>query len=237
MRRTYMIAAAAFLCGEALVAQPQQSAPFAWSSPVSRGSLVRIRNVRGDISVLPSTSGVVEVVAEKVWRRGNPALVRIFARRVGESVLVCTLIGAASDCDSPISASDSRAAGDVAVHYAIKVPSGMRLSVNTVNGDVSIETASRVLIAETVNGNVVVHSSEGSVAASAVNGTVTAILAEPVHATLDIRSRGRLHSDFPLQVTHAMRAGRLQALIGRGGRRIELATVWGDVWVRAKRGA
>jgi hypothetical protein len=80
------------------------------------------------------------------------------------------LPGATRDCESPVSAANSRLVGDVVVHLSVKVPAGMRLTVNTINGDVSIETESRVLVAESVNGNVVVRSSEGSVVASGAAG-------------------------------------------------------------------
>jgi hypothetical protein len=152
------------------IADAQQSESFSWSSPVSRGNLVRIRNVRGDVSVIPTASRDVEVIGEKQWRRGNPRAVRIDARRVGESVLICVLPGATRDCESPVTAANSPLVGDVVVHLSVKVPRGMRLTVTTINGDVSIETESRVLVAESVNGNVVVRSSEGSVVASGAAG-------------------------------------------------------------------
>ena len=233
-----MLARAAFisLLSSALAGaqQTQTSEDFVWSSQVDRGALVRVRNSRGAVSVVPSTTGRVEVVAVKVWRRGNPAAVKIDARKIGEDVAICALWGAAQSCDARVSAADSRAVGDVSVHITVKVPPGMRLAVTNVNGDVSIETDARVLLAETTNGNVVVQSSEGTVVASTVNGSITAYLTEPVHATVDLRSRGRVHSDFPLGIVGPMRPGRIQARIGVGGRRIELQTARGDITLRRR---
>lgn len=213
----------------------QTSDAFTWSAPAARGTLVRIKNVRGAISVVRSTDQRVEVVAMKVWRRGNPAAVNIDARRLGEdAITICALLGGQRDCDARISAADSRAVGDVSVELTVKVPEGMRLSVTNVNGDVSIEADARVLLAETTNGNVVVQSSEGTVVATAVNGSVTAYLSEPVHATMDLRSRGRVQSDFALAVRGPMRQGRIEATIGNGGRRITLQTTHGDIAIRRR---
>ena len=214
--------------------QTQTSDAFTWSAPVERGALIRVKNVRGAISVVRSTDRRVEVIAVKAWRRGNPAAVNVDARKVGNDVSICALWGAARSCDATLSASDSRSVGDVSVQVTVKIPDGMRLAVTTVNGDVSIETDSRVLLAETTNGNVVVQSSEGTVVASTVNGSVTAYLTDPVHATVDLRSRGRVHSDFDLVVVGPLRQGRIQARIGNGGRRIELTTARGDITLRRR---
>lgn len=225
----------ALLATHAVVASAQQtrtSDSFTWSAPVQRGALVRIKNIRGAISIVPSRDGRVEVIALKVWRRGNPAAVTIDARKQGEDIAICTRWGAMRDCDAPVGG--SRAVGDVSVQMTVSVPAGMRLSVTNVNGDVSIETDSRVLMAETTNGNVVVQSSEGTVVASTVNGSITAYLTEPVHATVDLRSRGRVHSDFALSVVGPMRPGRIQARIGDGGRRIELQSARGDITLRRR---
>jgi hypothetical protein len=214
--------------------QTQTSDAFAWSAPAERGALVRVRNVRGAISVVRSTDRRVEVIAVKVWRRGNPSSVNIDARKQGDDIAICALWGSVKDCDARISAADSRAVGDVSVHLTVKVPEGMRLAVTNVNGDVSIETDARVLMAETTNGNVVVQSSEGTVVASTVNGSVTAYLTEPVNADVELRSAGRVHTDFALAVVGPMRQGRIQARIGSGGRRIELQTARGDITLRRR---
>lgn len=227
------------LATHAMVATAQQtqtSDAFTWSAPVDRAALVRVKNVRGAVSVVRSTDRRVEVVAVKVWRRGNPAAVNIEARKQADDVSICALWGSARSCDAPISAADSRSVGDVSVQLTVKVPEGMRLAVTNVNGDVSIETDARVLLAETTNGNVVVQSSEGTVVATTVNGSVTAYLTEPVNATVDLRSRGRVHSDFALAVMGPMRPGRIQARIGTGGRRIELQTSRGDITLRRRGG-
>jgi hypothetical protein len=241
MPRTSLRTALILLASMAAPAGAQQTRPqsseFTWSAPATRGMLVRVKNVRGAVSVVRSQSDSVEVVGLKVWRRGNPAAVNILTHRQesGEgTIVICALWGAVRDCDGRISRADSRAVGDVSVELTVKIPEGMRLAVTNVNGDVSVETDSRVLVAETTNGNVVVQSSEGTVAASTVNGSVTAYLTEPVHATVDLRTRGRLQSDFAVAVTGAMRPGRLQGRIGNGGRRIELQSARGEIALRRR---
>jgi hypothetical protein len=212
--------------------QRSQTDEFTWSAPAVSGGLVRVRNIRGDVSVEATTGNRVEVRALKLWRRGNPVAARVEARRDGDDIIVCVIWGSSNDCDAPVSSAQSRAVGDVTVQLAIKVPAGMRIAANTINGDVAVRSDSRVVSAEAVNGNVVVLSRAGNVAATTVNGSVTAFLVEPVHATLDLYASGRLRSEFPIQVTHTLRLGRIQGSIGGGGRKVELRAMRGDIHLR-----
>src|SRR5262245_56486367 len=85
------------------VAQQRQSGDtFNWSGTIPQGRWIRIRNLNGEITVGQSTSGRVEVVATKHWRRGDPDVVRIETRKFGpggESVLICALWGERAECD------------------------------------------------------------------------------------------------------------------------------------------
>jgi hypothetical protein len=221
-------------CLQLFAQQPRQSSndSFSWSTPATRGALVRVRNIRGSVSVEASTGANVEVRALKLWRRGNPDAARISARVEGEDVVVCVLWGDATECSATVTNAQSRAVGDVSVQIVVKVPAGIRIAANTINGDVAVRSDARVVTAEAVNGNVVVLSSQGNVAAMTVNGSVTAFLTQPVNATLDLQASGRLRSEFPIRLTHAMKLGRVQGTIGGGGRKLELRAIRGDISLR-----
>jgi hypothetical protein len=231
LRSTVLLGCVSFALG---AQRPPQggSDTFTWSAPAVRGALVRVKNIRGDISVERSTGDRVEVSALKVWRRGNPVAARIEANRIGDDIYVCVIWGATRTCDTPLTGTASREVGDVSVQISVKVPAGMRVAATTTNGDVAVKSDSRDVSAESVNGNVVVQSQQGNVVATTVNGSVTAYLTEPVHVTVDLVASGRLHSEFPIQVTHAVRLGRIQGMIGGGGRKLELRATRGDIRLR-----
>jgi hypothetical protein len=61
----------------------QRDDAFTWSGTIPSGRRIMIKNINGAIEVERSTSGGVEVRAEKRWRRGDPDDVRIEARQAG----------------------------------------------------------------------------------------------------------------------------------------------------------
>jgi len=227
MRILPLVAAAAFTAHARADAQVQQSEPFEWSAPASRGMTLRVGNMRGDVSVVPARGNRVEVRAIKLWRRGDPTAVAIVARASSGTIDVCTTASTGS-CDNP---SRSTRAGDVVVQYSIAIPAGMRLAVTTLNGNIAISADVRDVEAQSINGDVVVQSLSGRVLAATVNGSVTTWLGDDVNASVEIQALS-LHSDFAIVSTAPIRRGVLSGDIGTGGRKLELRALRGAVWLR-----
>lgn len=101
-----------------------------------------IKNINGAIEVERSTSGRVEVRAEKRWRRGNPEDVCIEPKKIGDDVLVCALFSEGSRCDESGIHTDRRTKwnerNDVSVRFTVRVPDGVQLELSTVNGRVTL---------------------------------------------------------------------------------------------------
>jgi hypothetical protein len=243
--------------------QSQRDA-FTLSERVPAGQWIRVRNLNGDVRVRASTSDKVEVVGTKSWRRGDPKDVRIETKKSSDgSILVCALWNDRTTCteDGYSSHNDGWRSGDrnndVAVDFEVLVPKGVKVGVWSVNGGVSVDGASSEVRAGTVNGSVDAVSTTGPVQASTVNGSVHAtmgrfegdqdldyrtvngsVVAEftgDVDADIDLSTvNGRFQTDWPVTLTGRIDPKHLRATLGKGGRRIRLSTVNGNVELRKR---
>jgi hypothetical protein len=243
--------------------QTQRDA-FTLNERVPAGQWIRVRNINGGLRVHPSTSDRVEITATKSWRRGDPQDVRIETKRSSDgSILVCAFWTENATCteNSYESHNDGWRRGDrnndVSVDFDIRVPRGVKVGVYGVNGGVSVDGATSEVRASTVNGSVDATSTGGPVVANTVNGSVHAtmgrfdgdqdltfstvngsVVAEftgDVDADIDLSTvNGRFQTDWPVTISGRIDPRRLRATLGKGGRRIKLSTVNGNVELRKR---
>ena len=236
---------------------------FTWSGRIPDGRWIMIRNVNGPIEVLPGTSDRVEVTASRHTRRGNPEFVRFEVKKFGsgdQDVLVCALWGENATCDETgyrSRGSWSSRDNDVNVDFTVRVPRNVKVAAYSVNGEVRVREVTSEVDAETTNGSVVVSSASGPVNArttngnvrvtmgrfdlksdlafETTNGSVIAEFAQDIDAEVDLRTvNGRFMTDFPVTVSGRIDPRRLRATLGKGGPRIRLATVNGNVELRRR---
>jgi hypothetical protein len=175
------------------VARAQQpSDDFHWTGRVAPGHWLRVRNLSGPILVEPSTSGQVEVDAEKRGHHGDPSEVHFVMTRTGadsSDVLICALWGNESSCNETGYHSHNHRHGgwdddnDLSVRFTVKLPAGVNVGVSTVNGRVAVDGATAEVDASTVNGGVEANTLGGPVTASTVNGDVEVHMASTGKAT------------------------------------------------------
>jgi DUF4097 and DUF4098 domain-containing protein YvlB len=248
----------------ALVAQEQQSRDFRWEGSVAPGKWVNLKNINGDVEVMPATGDRVEVTAIKRGRRGDPEEVRIEVKRYGtndENVSICAIWGDAT-CDENGYRSQRRRNrdhddNDVEVEFTVRLPRGVNIELGTVNGSVDVRGVTGEVNASSVNGGVDAVSDGGPVTASTVNGSIrasmrtlgsgdlefstvngsiTVELPERIDADLRMTTvNGTLSSrDFPLTVTGRFNPQNMRATIGKGGTRLSFSTVNGNVELRKR---
>lgn len=232
---------------------------FTWNGSIPSGRRILIKNINGPIEVERSTSGRVEVTAEKRWRRGNPEDVRIEQRKIGDEVLICALWTEDSRCEESgiQTPRNSRwnERNDVSVHFLVRVPEGVRVDVNTVNGGLTVSGVTTDVRASTVNGSIEARSAGGPVRAKTVNGSIRVSMGsmgsaddleyESVNGsiTLELPSNfgaqlelstvnGRVSTDFPITVSGTLSPRRLRGTIGSGSTRLRASTVNGSVALR-----
>ncbi len=252
--------AAALVLPAGGVGAQDSSTDFHWEGNVAPGRTVIVRNLNGAVRVERGSGRSVVIDARKRWRRGDPDDVRVEVRTVGgDDVLACALWGDEASCDEDgyrnnHSRRGRNNANDVSVDFTIRVPEGVRLNLNTVNGDLHIAGATAEVAARTVNGSIDASSLGGPVRAetvngsiraemgnsgsedlsySTVNGSITVSVPRPLSAELQMQTvNGGIESDFPLTVTGRINPRRISATIGDGGRRLSFKDVNGRIKLR-----
>jgi hypothetical protein len=237
---------------------------FTWAGKIPEGRWINVRNMNGTVEVERGTGDKVEVVATRHTRRGDPDFVRFEVRKYGpndQDVLICALWGENQDCDEDgyrNSRGDrNNRNNEVWVEFRVRVPRGVKVGAHSVNGEVRVSDVSAEVDAESVNGSVIVSTVGGPVNArtvnggvrasmgkfdlrsdlqfSSVNGTVVAEFASDLDADVDLSTvNGRFLTDFPVTISGRIDPRRLRATIGKGGPRIRLATVNGNVELRKR---
>jgi hypothetical protein len=236
----------------------QRAEPWTYSTPVAQHRTLWIRNVNGSITVEPADSRNVEITAERTFRRSAADSVRLVTSESDQGITVCAVWpGAASACgpNGHYETEGKMHGNDVAVVFTVRLPRGVKIDASTINGDVEVRGASAPIGVGTVNGDVTVETSSGPVKATTVNGDAQATILgfgeagdvnlTTVHgdATLELPERvdavleghtvtGDISSDFPLTIAGKFASHDLSGTLGKGGRRIHITTVAGDVDVR-----
>jgi hypothetical protein len=235
---------------------------FTWAGTIREGRWIMVKNLRGSIEV--SRGGdKVEVIATRRTRRGDADYVRFEVQKFGaseENVLICALWGDNSDCDEENyrSRSDRRSRdNDIVVDFSVRLPRGVKVSVQTANGDVRVEDAAAEVDASGVNGNVIVSTVGGPINARTVNGYVRATMGRfdlnsdlrfssvngsvaveftgDINADVELQTQnGRFVTDFPITITGRIDPRRLRATLGKGGPRLRLTTINGNVELRKR---
>jgi len=237
---------------------------FTWSGRIPENRWIMIRNLNGPVYVQPSSGDRVEVTGTRRTRRGDPEFVRFEVKRFGASdqdVLICALWGDNSTCNEDgyrtRGQNNRNRTNDVTVEFRVRVPRGVKVAAHGVNGEVRVEGVQGEVEAGSVNGSVFVETRGGPVSAStvngsvrasmgkftldtdlrfsSVNGTVTAEFSDDLDAEVDLSTvNGRFLTDFPVTITGRIDPRRLRATIGKGGPRIRLSTVNGNVELRRR---
>ena len=237
-------------------AQDRTTAEFRWDGPVAPGGAVEIKGVNGAIEARLSTSGRVEVVADRRGRRDDPERVRIEVIEYGGGVTICAVYPS-DDAARPnecLPGSEGRMRvkdNDVKVDFAVRVPPGVTFEGRTVNGSVEADGLESNVRLRTVNGSITfsttgwaeattvngaIHGTLGradwpdDVSFETVNGSITLALPADVNADFKAQTvNGRIRTDFPVTITGRVDLRRLSGTIGTGGRRLELSTVSGGI--------
>jgi hypothetical protein len=260
MRFTTLITAAAIAAAPGLAAAQSGTPDFQWAKALAAGSDVGIHNISGDITVVPSTSGKVEVTARRT--RGGDSDIRTVVRETSRGISICVLRRDDECTDHGIDGGDNehgyRDRSDMDVRVA--VPANVNVSAGSVSGDVQVDGAQGVVSASSVSGNVTIEhvrasevsarsvsgdieagidalTGDGPLSFTSVSGDVTLTLPKALSADLRMSSvSGNLDTDFPITLSGGfMRRHSIDAKIGGGGRDLRVSTVSGDVRLRTAR--
>lgn len=252
------------LVAAALPLGAQRRADFQWANALAAGSTVAVRNISGDVKVVPSTSGRVEVLGFKHGSGRQLDEIRANVEQTSRGIIVCVLYADGDACDNA-GHSDRRGRwnrndGNAAIDFEVSVPANLIVDAGSVSGDVEISGAHGDVTASTVSGNVMLdHLHASSVNANSVSGDVEVHVDELTgkgdfnfhsvsgNVTLQVPSSfgadlsmttvsGDINSDFPITLGNGRMSRRsMNARIGAGGRRLDVSTVSGDLRLKAAR--
>ena len=237
---------------------------FQWHGTLAEGQWLRLRNLKGDVTIEASTDGQLQVTGRRVMHGTRAEHVEFATVNDGDGVTLCALHGRRGRCG----ASDYRAGGGgiwdrlmfrsgVDVAWNIRVPAGIKVDVSDVNGDVRIAGVTSDVIANTINGTVRAATTAGSIRARSVNGnvvadvtgigelsnvdlktvngSVTATLPGNVAAAVEMGTvNGSIDSQFAVTSTGKLNRHKLVGTIGLGGAPVSLKTVNGSVSLRKR---
>ena len=238
-------------------ADRRRAEPWTYVAPLASHRTLWVRNINGSITVEPAAGEMIEITAERTFRQSTAESVQIVTAESDRGLTVCAIWpGAGTHCGpNGQYTSDAKLRGnDVAVVFTVRLPAGVKVDASTINGDVEVRGASAPIGVGTINGDVTVETTAGPVKATTVNGDAQATIrgfGEPGEvnlttvrgdATLDLPENvdavfeghtvtGDISSDFPLTITGKFASHDLTGTLGKGGRRIHVTTVTGDVRV------
>ncbi len=227
---------------------------WSWHGAVAQGKTLEIRGINGTIRAEPGTGSEVQVTAEKHGHDDDPSTVRIEVVPGADGTTICAVYpGRDNECRAGgghMSVHDN----DVEVRFVAQVPAGVRfagvnvngsveatgltapVTLHTVNGSVTLETAAGEASGETVNGGVhatVRGAGQGRLSFETVNGSIDLAVASGLSADVTAETvNGTIESDFPITLTGRINPRHLEGRIGQGGRELRLHTVNGGIRLR-----
>lgn len=239
----------------------QARGDFHWEKALAAGSEVSVHNINGDIKITPSSTGKVQITGIKRGSGRDIDRVKAEVQETSHGIVVCVLLeDTDSYCDEDGAHIHSHR-GDhwdnSRMDLELAVPANLRVSAGSVSGDVSITGATGEVTASSVSGDIHMdglrassvtgHSVSGDVdvrvteltgrgdfSFHTVSGNITLEVPRNFEADLSMSTvSGDINSDFPLTLGNGrMSRRRVEARIGNGGRKLDVATVSGDLRIR-----
>ncbi len=229
------------------------------------GQRLSVSNIDGNVTVTQGRGQSAEIVAHKIVRKGNGDLVRAVLEETSNGYRVCTVY---LDTPSDKDGCDHRSRGDhswrepleVDMQYDIRLPAGVALSVNTVDGSIEARGIDTPANIRSVDGRITFEGVAPE-ALNTVDGAITATITNTDWArSLEVRSvdgeidltlparisahitgqtvDGAIESDFPMTVSGKWGPQSFRGEIGGNSAAVslELRTVDGAIRLRSSDG-
>ncbi len=244
----------------ALAALPLAGQETRFTKTLAPGARLALENINGPITITQSSGRTAEIIVTKTVRKGDGAFVKAIMEESGGVVRVCTIYtnrdANRSTCKGNNSTSRQDGNNQVEMRYDVRVPTGIILDAQSVNGGITAKGLDADVSLKTVNGAIVF---EGSTAhhLSTVNGGVRATILRPTwQGTLEVSAvnggveltlpasfdgevsgqtvSGGINSEFPITVEGKWGPKSFHATIGRGGRKLSIETVNGGITLKKR---
>jgi hypothetical protein len=233
----------------------QSGKSFHWDGHLARGRTLEVHGINGSIEVEGTSGGDVVVDAEKRARKSDPEDVKIVVDQTKDGVRVCALYRRKDGSFNDDCEHQNVQNNDVQVTFHVRVPAGVNLAAQTVNGRVQVDDLHGDVEAQTVNGGIEVNTT-GIATANTVNGSIRVEMGEgdwgegldfrtvngsiavtmPGNVDADLVARamnGHVDTDFPITASGRISSHRLTGTIGDGGPHLRMETINGGIELRS----
>lgn len=158
----------------------QRTADFHWQGALAAGGTVSVNNINGDVKIVPSTTGRVDVVGTKRGESQFFDRIRVDVQPTSRGITICVAFEDDNAyCDERGYHNDNRGRGsrrewrELAINLEIAVPTNLIVSASSVSGDVNVTGAQGDVRANSVSGDVRLdHLQSSSVHANTVSGDI-----------------------------------------------------------------
>ena len=262
--RSQLLIAAALVTGLS-APMTAQTSDTRFTPTLMAGQRLAVSNIDGKVTVTQGRGWGAEIVVHKVVHKGNGALVKAILEETSNGYRVCTVylenVGDTDGCDHREHRNRSgRDPLDVDMQFDVKLPAGVALTVNTVDGDVDARGIDTPANIRSVDGSITfegvapegLHTVDGAITATITNadwghalsvrtvdGKIDLTLPSKLNAKVSGQSvEGDITSDFALTVSGKWGPQSFHGEIGTGGGpSLELRTVDGSIRLRSSDGA
>lgn len=245
-----------------VAAAPSAAQDYHFTKSLAAGDRMEISNINGNIDVIRAAGRTAEVSVTKIVKKGDGSMVKAIMEEGGSGMHVCTIYlnqdpnRRTCKGDNNTGKDRGRDSFEVDMRYTVRVPAGARLTVddvngnvtvtgadadskiNTVNGDISFDGIGASTL-ETVNGKVIGSFSgaawDGTMSVETVNGSVE--LTFPADLSADISGEmvnGSVSSVFPITIDKGWGPKSFNGRIGAGGRKLKIETVNGAITLKKR---
>jgi putative adhesin len=239
----------------------KQKSESTWRGKIAANGLVEISGILGDISVETTSDNEVEVLAVKEGNTREFAKVQLRVEELAGGAKVCAAFPLLDNEDKSQCVARAKFDGihfennrelrlssnegetqsfrlvNVQLQMRVRVPAGTRIVARTLRGNIEAKGISAKLQAVATNGGVTaslgargfsdpvdLHSTNGSIRLTVPDDTNAQVFLDTLN--------GELATELPIIVSSGFRGNHLEGAIGRGGQRISLSTLNGDVEIR-----
>lgn len=252
-----------FAVGLLAVAAPLTAQETRFTKEMTSGSRLVIENINGEVRATQGSGRTAEIIVTKTVKRGDGDLVKAIMEESNGEVRVCTIFLNRDKNRSTCNGNNNSDGGwrgrdrfEVTMEYEVRVPAGVRLNVETVNGGIVITGVEGEVRAETVNGSLEFDGANAT-SLSTVNGQIRASftranwtgtlnvetvnggvdLTFPANFSADISGEtvnGGVDTAFPITIEGKWGPKSFRGTIGSGGRSLKIETVNGGIRLRKR---
>ena len=235
---------------------------FLYTKVLTAPKALELHGINGNVHAVGAASTTAEVRAAKRITHGDPASQRVVVYEYDGGVVVCALVASQpdDDCrpgDDALYAGRHKGGNndDLSFDFDVRVPSGVPFTVRTMNGNIDAKELQSELRVLTMNGEVAVQTTGHPLLAKTMNGRIFAPLTAAPTVPVQLESKngpvelhvpagsdfdlvastmhGEIVSDFPISTSSSGPGpAQAQGKVGRGGTRVALKTMNGDIVVK-----